>query len=95
MAQLTNEDYTFFDDDLIVDLVPISKSKDEEAQTPKEIRGTLNHVQKKTNYSQNKSHGFAVNQITLETQDKSGELKHVNDFKSTFNEIDRNIGLKT
>ncbi|MBW0564153.1 hypothetical protein O181_103868 [Austropuccinia psidii MF-1] len=39
MGQLTNEDYTFFDDYLEFHSAPIANSKDEEAPTPKEIRG--------------------------------------------------------
>ncbi|MBW0484223.1 hypothetical protein O181_023938 [Austropuccinia psidii MF-1] len=95
MDQLTDEDYAFFDDYLAVQLAPIADSKDEEAPTPKEIRGTLNHVQKKSDYSQNKRHARSVNQSTLETQDKSGDLQHVNDAKFTFYESDGNTGLHT
>ncbi|MBW0494815.1 hypothetical protein O181_034530 [Austropuccinia psidii MF-1] len=95
MGQLTEEDYTFFDDYLAVHVAPISDSKDEEAQTPKEIRGTLNCVQNKSDSSRNKHCAHAVNQSTLETQDKSGDLKHVNDAETTFPGSDDNTGLST
>ncbi|MBW0524885.1 hypothetical protein O181_064600 [Austropuccinia psidii MF-1] len=95
MGQLTKEDYTFFDDYLAIHLAPIADSKDEEAPTPKEIRGTLNHVQNKSDSSRNKRRAHAVNQSTLETQDKSGDLQHVNDSKTTFPGIDDDNGLNT
>ncbi|MBW0575036.1 hypothetical protein O181_114751 [Austropuccinia psidii MF-1] len=94
MGQLTNEDSALSDDYLAVHLVPIANSEDE-APTPKEIRGTLNHIQKKSDYSQNKRRARAVNQSTLETQDRSGDFQPVNDAESSFHESDGDTGLNT
>ncbi|MBW0508299.1 hypothetical protein O181_048014 [Austropuccinia psidii MF-1] len=95
MGQLTDEDYAFFDDYLAVRLAPIADSEDEEAPTPKEIRGTLNRVQKKSDSNRNKRRARAVNQSTLETQDKLGDLRHVNDAETNSLESDDNSGLNT
>ncbi|MBW0495069.1 hypothetical protein O181_034784 [Austropuccinia psidii MF-1] len=71
MGQLTNEDYEFFDDYLTIERVLFDESDNELA--PKDVQASINAV-KKSSGKLPKKYSCALNQDTLETQDKSGNL---------------------
>ncbi|MBW0528603.1 hypothetical protein O181_068318 [Austropuccinia psidii MF-1] len=78
MGELSDEDYEFFDEYLAIDKAPIEDSDNEITPTSKYLKASIKQVQKQSGDVSKKGRARALNQATLETQDKSGDLQLLN-----------------
>ncbi|MBW0592617.1 hypothetical protein O181_132332, partial [Austropuccinia psidii MF-1] len=78
MGELSDEDYEFFDEYLAIDKAPIEDSNNEITPTSKDLKASIKQVQKQSADVAKKGRARALNQATLETQDKSGDLQLLN-----------------
>ncbi|MBW0528824.1 hypothetical protein O181_068539 [Austropuccinia psidii MF-1] len=78
MGELSDEDYEFFNEYLAINKAPIEDSNNEITPTSKDLKASIKQVQKRSGDVAKKGRARALNQATLETQDKLGVLQLLN-----------------
>ncbi|MBW0546988.1 hypothetical protein O181_086703 [Austropuccinia psidii MF-1] len=79
MGQLTNEDYKFFDNYLGLKQAPIEDSNDEGPLGSVALHTIIKNVHHSLGHKYKKGRSQALNQPTLETQEKSGDVAYLVD----------------